>query len=188
VNLKFLIRVELIIAAFTVLILNLSWEPVVNMLTHGKYGSVNVVTVFILSLCIPTLYLNNFLWTIFFAKGQLKLILHSFIITLTVNVGANLILIPLYGNAGAALAYLISSLSQTLFFLAKNKVDELKGIFFTMLICTLCAVASGFFIRRVPINYMLQIVFSILIYIVLLFAGLQIKRNDRNELKSFFHI
>ena len=188
VNLKFLIRAELIIAAFTVLILNLSWEPVVNMLTHGKYGSVNVVTVFILSLCIPTLYLNNFLWTIFFAKGQLKLILHSFIITLTVNVGANLILIPLYGNAGAALAYLISSLSQTLFFLAKNKVDELKGIFFTMLICTLCAVASGFFIRRVPINYMLQIAFSILIYIVLLFAGMQIKRNDRNELKSFFHI
>jgi O-antigen/teichoic acid export membrane protein len=187
VNLKFLIRAELIIAAFTVLILNLSWEPVVNALTHGKYGSVNVVTVFVLSLCIPTLYLNNFLWTIFFAKGQLKLILHSFIITLTVNVGANLILIPLYGNAGAALAYLISSLSQTLFFLAKNKVDELKGVFFTMITCTLCAVASGFFIRQVPINYILQIAFSIIIYIILLFAGLQLKRNDRYQLKSFFH-
>jgi len=187
VNLKFLIRAELIIAAFTVLILNLSWEPVVNALTHGKYGSVNVVTVFVLSLCIPTLYLNNFLWTIFFAKGQLKLILHSFIVTLAVNVGANLILIPLYGNAGAALAYLISSLSQTLFFLTKNKVDELKGVFFTMITCTLCAVASGFLIRQVPINYILQIAFSILIYIVLLFAGLQLKRNDRYQLKSFFH-
>ncbi len=188
VNLKFLIRAELIIAAFTVLILNLSWAPVVNTLTHGKYGSVNVVTVFILSLCIPMLYVNNFLWTIFFAKGQLKLILHAFIIMLAVNVGTNVILIPLYGNAGAALAYLAACFAQTIFFLVKNEVSELKGVFVTMLVCTACAIASGFLIRLIPVNYMLQITFSILIYIVLLFAGMQLKRNDRYELKSFFHI
>jgi O-antigen/teichoic acid export membrane protein len=188
VNLKFLIRAELIIAAFTVLILNLSWEPVVNTLTHGKYGSVNVVTVFILSLCIPMLYLNNFLWTIFFAKGQLKLILQAFIITLTVNVGANLILIPLLGNAGAAIAFLAATFAQTVFFLIKNEVDELKGVFFTMLICTLCAVISGFFIRLIPINDILKIAFSILVYIILLFLGMQLKRNDRYELKTFLHL
>ncbi|SDS09736.1 Membrane protein involved in the export of O-antigen and teichoic acid [Mucilaginibacter mallensis] len=188
VNLKFLIRAELIIAAFTVLVLNLSWEPVVNALTHGKYGSVNVVTVFILSLCIPALYLNNFLWTTFFAKGRLKLILHSFIIMLAVNVGTNVILIPLYGNAGAALAYLAACFAQTIFFLIKNEVSELKGVFVTMLVCTTCAVASGFFIRLIPVNYILQIVLAILVYIMLLFLGMQLKRNDRFELKSFFHI
>ena len=186
IDLKFLIRAELIIAAFTALILNLSWEPVVNALTHGKYGSVNVATVFILSLCMPLLYLNNFLWTIFFAKGRLKLILHAFIITLAVNVLANIILIPLLGNKGAAIAYLAACFAQTIFFLIKNQVTELKGIFITMLACTLCAIISGFFVRLIPVNEPLRIGLSVIIYIFLLFIGMQLKLNDRYQLKRLF--
>jgi O-antigen/teichoic acid export membrane protein len=128
------------------------------------------------------------LWTIFFAKGQLKLILHAFIITLIVNVGANLILIPLMGNAGAAIAFLAATFAQTIFFLVKNKVDELKGVFFIMLICTFCAIISGFLIKLIPINEVLRIACSILVYIALLFLGMQLKRNDRYELKTFLHL
>jgi len=186
-HLKFLIRAELIIAALTALLLNMSWEPVVNWLTHGKYGTVNITTVFILSLCIPLLYLNNFLWTIQFAKGQLKLILHAFIITLIVNVGANLVLIPLFGNEGAATAFFAACLAQTLFFLSKNTVSQLKGVFFTLLICTLCAIGSGFLTRMLPVNIAVRIISSILICVCLLFLTGQLRFADRNQLRGLFY-
>lgn len=85
-KLQLLARAEIIIASLTVLLLNICWTPVIDPLTHGKYGLVNVHTLFILSLCIPLQYLCNFLWTIFFAKGQLKLILKGFVITFSINI------------------------------------------------------------------------------------------------------
>ncbi|NNU34506.1 oligosaccharide flippase family protein [Mucilaginibacter sp. S1162] len=59
-GLKFLIRVEMIVAAFTVLLLNIYWSPIIDWVTQGKYGAVNVNTIFILSLCLPLLYRRIF--------------------------------------------------------------------------------------------------------------------------------
>jgi O-antigen/teichoic acid export membrane protein len=186
-HLKFLLRAEFIIATFTALLLNMTWEPVVNWLTHAKYGTVNITTVFVLSLCIPLLYINNFLWTIQFARGQLTLILQAFIITLIVNVGANLVLIPAFGNVGAAAAFLLSCLSQTLFLLSKNTVSQLNGVFYIMLICTFCAIAGGFTARMLPVNEAEKIIASIVIYLCLLFVTMQLKIADRNQLKRLFY-
>jgi len=185
--LKLLIRGELVIAALTALLLNMTWEPVVNWLTHGKYGTVNISTVFVLSLCMPLLYLNNFLWTIQFAKGNLKLILKAFIITLTVNVGANLILIPLYGNVGAAIAFLAATLAQTIFYLFKNPVAELKRVYINTLLCTLCALIAGFAGRMIPLNILFKIGAAIACYIFLLFFTRQLRFNDGRQIKSIFH-
>lgn len=185
--LKLLIRGELVIAGLTALLLNMGWEPVVNWLTHGKYGTVNIPTVFALSLCMPLLYLNNFLWTIQFAKGNLKLILNAFIITLTINVGANLVLIPLYGNVGAAVAFVSSTLAQTIFYLFKNPVAELKYIYINTLLCTLCALAAGFAARMFSVDIPLRIAASVFIYAALLFISGQIKIGDQNQLKRLFY-
>ena len=184
--LKLLIRGELVVAALTALILNITWEPVVNWLTHGKYGTVNISTVFVLSLCMPLLYLNNFLWTIQFAKGNLKLILNAFIITLTVNVGANLVLIPLYGNVGAAVAFRAATLAQTIFYLFKNPVAELKRVYINALLCTLCALAAGFAGRMIPLNIFFKIGAAIAGYVFLLFLTRQIRFNDPKRLKTYF--
>jgi O-antigen/teichoic acid export membrane protein len=57
-NLKLLIRVEMIIATFTGLLLNMCWNPLIDQITGGKYGAVNSSTIFILSLW-PALHLKT---------------------------------------------------------------------------------------------------------------------------------
>ena len=66
-KLVFLVRMEMIAATSIPLVLNLAWSPMMDYLTDGKYGAVNETNFFILSCCIPFLYLNNLLWSINFA-------------------------------------------------------------------------------------------------------------------------
>jgi O-antigen/teichoic acid export membrane protein len=185
-NLKFLIRIELIIAAFIVLLLNSYWAPVIDSLTAGKYGAVNIKTIFILSLCMPLLYVNNFLWTIYFVQGRLKMILNAFILTLLVNVTGDILLIPYYKNEGAAFAFLLSCLAQTLFFLNKNEIAELKTIWQPLVICTGCALISGVIAKLLFADNWLSILFSVIFYMILLLLSAQIRISDRKKLSELF--
>jgi O-antigen/teichoic acid export membrane protein len=186
-NLQLLIRTEIIIAALVGLVLNVCWAPLIDGLTGGKYGGVNTMTILLLSLCMPLLYVNNFLWTIYFAKGQLKMILHSFIITLMVNVGGDLVLIPLYQNEGAAFAFLLSCLAQVIFYLKQNEISSLKVIPYTLLICTGCAVGSGFLTRTFIPNVWAAMPVSVIIFIVLLVITRQIKAAYGKQLSLLLH-
>lgn len=186
-NLKFLIKTEIMVAAFTVLLLNICWNPLIDQLTSGKYGMVNSKTIFILSLCMPLLYVNNFLWTINFAQGRLKMILFSFIITLLVNVSGDIILIPLYKNEGAAFAFLLSCLAQMLFYLKKNDIPALRTIWQPLIICTGSAVASGLVAGMLLSNIWLVIVSSVLIYLILLVVTAQFRFSDAGNFKRLIH-
>jgi O-antigen/teichoic acid export membrane protein len=186
-NLKFLLKTEIMVAAFTVLLLNVCWNPLIDQLTSGKYGMVNSKTIFILSLCMPLLYVNNFLWTINFAQGRLKMILFSFIVTLLVNVSGDIILIPLYKNEGAAFAFLLSCLAQMLFYLKKNDIPALRSIWQPVIICTASAVASGLVAAMLLSNIWLVIVSSVLIYLVLLVVTAQFRFSDTGNFKRLLH-
>lgn len=182
-NLKFLIRVEMIVAAFTIVVINSCWSPVIDRLTSGKYGVVNERTIFILTLCIPLLYITNFLWTISFAKGRLKMILTAFIITFSINVVGDIILIPIYKNEGAAIAYLAGYLAQAIFFLIKNDVKTLNRIYWPLLICTGCACGSVFLAKTLFANVWEVNICAALFYIVSLLVFLQIKLGDGQKLR-----
>src|SRR6185503_8594792 len=143
-DLQFLAKLEMIVAAFTVLVINICWSPVIDAITRGKYGLVNVKTIFILSLCLPLLYLNNFFWTIYFAQGRLKMILRSFIITITVNVSGDILLIPFFKNEGAAVAYLAACMVQAVYYIKQNTAAELKAVWQPLLVCLSCALVSLF--------------------------------------------
>jgi O-antigen/teichoic acid export membrane protein len=175
---KLLIRIELIIAAFTALVLNMCWNPVVDNIAHGRYGAVNTTTIFILSLCLPLMYLNNFLWTIFFAQNRLKMIFHSFLITFVVNVVGDLILIPFYRNEGAALAFLLACLVQAIFYLANDK-SGLKGSFYTLAIAMACAFFSGLAAKFLFQNTWLAATIAVAFYGLSLLITTQLKRDDR---------
>src|SRR5471030_2638662 len=129
-DLIFFVRIEMIGSVFVGLVLNLCWAPVIDTITAGKYGAVNVTTIFILSLCMPLLYLNNFLWTIYFAQGRLRMILVSFILTFFVNVVGDIILIPFFKNEGAAFAFLAACLAQTIYYVKKNTAKELNNMWY----------------------------------------------------------
>jgi len=185
-DLKLLVRIEMIVAALVALILNICWSPVIDSITAGKYGSINVKTIFILSLCMPFIYINNFLWTVFFAQGRLKTILISFIITLMVNVGFDIILIPFFKNEGAAFAFLLACVVQTVYYLKKNIVAGLAHTWLPLMLCTASALISGFTAKILFANCWLALPVAIVFYIILLFASKQLKLSDRHSLAVLF--
>jgi len=181
-DLLFLVRIEMIVAAFTGLLLNMCWTAVIDSLTGGKYGSVNVTTIFILSLCMPLLYLNNFLWTIYFAQGRLKMILSSFIITFTVNVAGDIILIPLFKNEGAAVAFVAACGTQTVFYLLRNELPQLAKSWRPLIICTANALISGFSAKMLFRGTWQTIPAAIILYLMLLVVTMQIRVRDQKNL------
>jgi len=184
-RLKFLTRMEMVVAAFTIVLINVCWAPVIDHITDGKYGLVNVHTIFILTLCIPLQYLTNFLWTTNFAKGRLRMIFHAFVITLTVNVIGDLILIPIFKNEGAAFAYLAGYIAQTAFYIYKSDIPGLNKALYPCIICTTCAcvgfLEAGFLFR----NIWIEIVGSVLIYAGLLLLTRQLRWRDGEKIRSF---
>ena len=183
-GLRLLVRIEMVIAALMALLINSYWAPVIDGLTAGKYGLVNVKTIFILSLCMPFLYINNFLWTIYFAQGRLKMILTAFIITLAVNVVGDVVLISPYKNEGAAFAFLLSCAAQTIYFFSKNKIQGLGTLWQPLVISTTCALLSGFAAHSLPINTWLILPVAIVIYLALLFLTNQLKTTDGHQIKT----
>jgi O-antigen/teichoic acid export membrane protein len=186
-ELKFLVRTEMIVAAFIGLVLNICWSPIIDGLTSGKYGLINIKTIFILSLCMPLLYLNNFLWTIYFAQGRLKMILVSFIITLLVNVTGDILLIPFFKNEGAAIAFLVACLVQTIYYIKKNEVFELANVWHPLVVCMLCALLSGFISKMLSPGNWLMLPLAIFFYTTLLLITNQIRLSDRKALKHFLN-
>lgn len=186
-NFKTLIRLEMIIAGLVALVLNVYWSPVIDGLTNGKYGAINVQTLLLLSLSMPLLYINNVLWTAFFAKGQLKMILRAFIVTLLVNVAGDITLIPLYKNEGAALAFLLANLAQTIFFLNKNTIPELKTAWQPLITCVGCAFGAGLSAKYLLADTWLVLPASVIIYFVLLILTAQIRFKGRQNLQALMN-
>ena len=181
-KLKFLARIETVIAAFTIVLINICWAPAIDDITDGKYGLANVHTIFILTLCIPLQYLTNFLWTVNFAKGQLRMIFHAFAITLIVNIVGDVILIPIFKNEGAAFAYLGGYIAQTGFYVYKNDMRELNKSLYPCIICTACACVSFWGARFMFSNVWMAVCGSVLNYVVLLLAMRQLKPGDKGKI------
>jgi len=185
-GMKFLVRAEAIIAGLSVLLINIYWTPAIDWITHGKYGAVNERVVLFLSLCIPLLYLENLLWTVFFTQGRLKMILNAFIITLAVNVLGDVLLIPIFQNVGAAIAFLLACLAQIIFYLSKNNIAGLRNVWQPVLVCTLCAVVAGQSARLwIGVNW-LVIPSSIILYGMLLLITGQLRRDVQVRMKAVF--
>jgi len=185
-ELKTLVRAEMIIAAMVALILNICWSPVIDWITNDKYGVINVKTIFILTLCMPFLYLNNFLWTIYFAQGRLKMILTSFIITLLVNVVGDIVLIPFFKNEGAAFAFLAACIVQTVYYLKKNELNSLSDIWHPLALCMICALLSGFLSKMLFAALWVMLPACIIFYLIFLFIARQIKLIDMRYIRQFF--
>jgi len=186
--LNYLLKIEMMIAALTVLLLNIGWAPVIDFITAGKYGAVNVQTIFILSLCIPLLYLNNFFWTINFANGRLKMILTSFIITFVVNVGGDIVLIPILKNEGAAIAFLAACVVQVCYYLYKTRIKGLNHTWYPLITCLACAIISGATAKILTQNLWVMFPLSVSLYLVLLLITGQIKFSGRKKMLSLINL
>jgi len=178
-----LLRMEMMIASLTALVLNIIWVPVIDLITAGKYGEVNRYTILILSASMPFLYLNNFLWTINFAQGRLKMIFYNFALTFCINVVADIILIPLFKAEGAAAGYLIAIIGQSIFYLYQTKLTGLGKSGFSVLFCPMAAGAAGFVAIYLFINTWMILFTAVLLFLFLLAILGQLRRNDLQVLR-----
>lgn len=184
-DLFLLLRFEMLVAAFTALVLVIGWTPVIDWLTDGKYGAINQYTILLLAAAIPFMYFNNFLWTINFSRGKLKDIFYVFLLTLFVNITADMLLVPDFEGEGAAAGFFIAMAVQSL---AYNNITELDGLqkeVYALPASLLCAFAAGLTAFLVSPSTAIQ--FCIAIPLFLLFTGIakQYRKSDLQVLKRF---
>jgi O-antigen/teichoic acid export membrane protein len=172
-----LLKFEIIIASLGALVLNILWIPVIDFITHGKYGSVNRYTIFILSCSMPFIYASNFLWSINFAQGRLKMIFHIFLITFLINVAGNIILIPVFGGEGAAITYLLAIMIQFVLFWIRTDVPGLEKNKFIFLI-PVAAIAGAALPSFVFAQTGLILIASLGFFFLLLFFMKLLRKND----------
>jgi O-antigen/teichoic acid export membrane protein len=141
--LDLLVRWEMVAATFLPLLLNIAWTPLVDALTHHKYGQVNALTFLILSCCIPFQYLVNVLWTHEFAANKLALIFRITAITAAIILTGDLLLIPVYAGPGAALAYLAGMIVQYLLYSRYSSLAYRKEWKGHLLVPAAIAICSG---------------------------------------------
>lgn len=177
-KLLLLLRIEMVISSFTGLVLSMTWTPVVDALTAGKYGAVNQHCIFILSASMPFLYLNNYLWTINFAIGKLKMIFYNYAVTVCINIIADCILIPVFKAEGAATGLLMAIAGQAVFYLINTEVPGIRRASISAIICPALAFAAGFVSMTFLHGLLWRVLISILIFFILLLLTRQIRRND----------
>ncbi len=178
-NLVNLIRVEMIISYLTVLVLNILWVPVINFITHGKYGFSDRHIIFILSLSLPLLYLNNLFWTISFVNGKYKPVFKVFLITFLITISLDVILIPFLQGNGAAIAYLVALVCQFILFMKQTaNFVNIKQAITPIIVCPLASLISGILATQLSDNTLIILLMAVLFFVCLLIISKQIIIKD----------
>ena len=180
---SFFLEWQIITASFIALLLNLVWVPLIDLITDGRYGAVNRDVVFILSLAMPLLYFNNYLWTINFAQGKLKRIFFIMGISFLVNIIACSILIPMFGNEGAAVANLAGFLLQTILYAGKSDIKMERQ--WTLALWPLIAFACGMSGKYLPAGNQFLLL-PALVFVLAVIISRQFKKKDWKELQGLY--
>lgn len=179
-----LLRAELLIACFSALLLNIMWNPIIDMITGNKYGKVNLNNILALSSSIPLLYINNFLWTVNFAKGKLKMLFVIVVITFSINAIGDFALIPLIQGLGAAIAYLAALGVQTVIFMRKTQIKNREKLWQLLLINGGSAFVSGWIGRHFFPALLTRTAVAVAIFLVLVSATGQLRLHQWRTIKS----
>lgn len=183
-NLITLAKFEVILSCLGSLVLNIIWTPFVDNITNNKYGNVNQYSILILSACVPFLYVNNILWSINFARNQMKLILSIFITTFLITCCGDLLLIPFFHAEGAAIAYFIAITIQTVQFLKKTQLENLSKILHYLLLGIGSAMISGILAKYTSSTTGMQILISVALYLFIIVFSRQIRFTDFFRIKK----
>ncbi len=168
-------KLEMVLVLMIPLVLVNVWTPLVDYLTHQKYGAVNAFTYSILALCIPLHAVINFLWTLAFVKGYLKSIMWITVLSSLVNILANVLLIPKYSSHGAAFAFLISTVLQTVLYIVFTRDAAVSVRWTDALLVLLFAVFAVFIAKLLTEQVLLSAVLSVLIFVLLCVVGKQLQ-------------
>jgi O-antigen/teichoic acid export membrane protein len=176
-------KMEMLVASFVVLLINVLWVPLAGIISDGKYGEVNSRVIFILSLSMPLLYYNNFLWSMHFAKGRTGFIFKVFAATFVINISSNLFFIPLWGNEGAAMAYVVAIFFQTIIYHFYEPYAMHQN--WKILLLTSSAAMAGIFVSNLLHNGFSTPV-ALFTYALLMLISRQVSFKEMKEYKRGF--
>jgi O-antigen/teichoic acid export membrane protein len=185
-NIFFFLEWQIMIASFIALLLNVCWIPVIDFISDGKYGKVNAETIFLLSLSMPLLYFTNYLWTINFAKGNLKDIFFVMGVSFTINIIACSVLIPTLKNGGAAIAFFITAFSQLIIYMQKKSMTFPKNRGYFLLLWPFAAIFSGLISYSYSAQPFSRISIAVCVYFTIVFGSKQVRPNNWKTLQSLY--
>lgn len=165
-ELNFLWRTESLICVVIPLVLNVCWDDVVNLVTDGRYGTSTRWVYAVLSLSLPMAYIINYLWTIAFSTGRLRLTFYITALTLLVNFGLNLLLIPHLGALGAAIAFTVSTVAQLGLYIWKVREPMLSMRYRDFFGSTLAVIGLIVLLEFLPVHWLLKLFLAGLLYVV----------------------
>jgi len=176
---------ELLLAMLLPLVFNILWTPVVGMITGGKYGATNATEFLILSLCIPLQFFINLLWSLSFSVKRYKAVSSVTVSCAVINIGLNLVLIPLFNGIGSAVAFLITNLLQAaLYYRLVNKyVMHISLRPFLLLFPA--ALAGWFITSSINMHFLLRLLLGIAFYLVIAVVSRQLSRHTIQNSKQF---
>ncbi|WP_139113163.1 lipopolysaccharide biosynthesis protein [Mucilaginibacter sp. PPCGB 2223] len=177
--------VELFLAALIPLVLNVLWVPLVGVFTHGRYGATNATGFLLLSLCVPVQLFINLLWSISFSAKKYRQITTITIVCALLNIGLNLVLIPVWGGVGAAVSFLLTTVLQggMYYNLARKLINGVT--LWPVFIFIAGAPAIYLFVSRINVHYVFQLVIAIGLYALLGILSRQLSRQKTEGFKQF---
>jgi len=126
VEIRVFFRFELFLVMILPVLLLAYWSPLIDFFTANRYGAVNRFSFWMLAPCVPMLCMVNYLWTLGFVQGQLRLIMFVTIGVSLLNVALNMVFIPFYGGPGAAAAFLLSTVVQLVLYIVFVQQNYLR--------------------------------------------------------------
>jgi O-antigen/teichoic acid export membrane protein len=185
-GLSFFLEWQIIIASFVALLMNISWIPVIDLISNGKYGAVNSGTIFLLSFSMPFLYITNYLWTIQFTHGNLKLIFRVMAFALLTNITCCSILVPFFKNEGAAIACLATVLAQLILYIRKKTLAIPLNQWWFLLCWPITALFCGLIAHRYQSYPVFSIFLAAAAYSAVVIISRQVRRKDWKILQSLY--
>jgi O-antigen/teichoic acid export membrane protein len=179
------LKIEIVFAAFVILILNILWVPIVDAFTAGKYGSSNRFIFMLLSLCLPLHFTINLFWTLMFSTKKYRYITIATILTASLNIIFNLALIPFFGGVGAAIAYTAATALQAAVYSYFVRRKVMRCNLYPLLIAVGFTAISYLVAVMITENVLLQLVIATGIFIPLITGTKQIGREQIGILKSY---
>jgi O-antigen/teichoic acid export membrane protein len=182
--LKVLVRLEIIVAVFVAMAVNICWKDIIDPLTDNKYGASTRQIIFVMSFAMPLIYINNIFWSILFSQEKMKTLLMIFLATFLMNMVADILLIPFYGAAGAALGFVLALGMQTILYFRQVPSQDIKRGAFHLFPVIGIALAAGFVSQYLFDFFVWQLLTGTGIYFSLLVITRQFLHADWQKIKK----
>lgn len=176
---KYLFIISLPIAAAVTIFAK---DIILILFQNSYYQSIIALQILIWS--IPFLFLVNILGIMFVSINKQNLMLKITFLIMVLNIGLNIIFIPIYSYIGASVISVLTGIVEfgiCFYFLSKYIEIDIKGVFSRVVVATsvMCV-----FLMVVDLNIYISIIFAALLYMGMLLALKTFTKDDYDIIRK----